>query len=71
MYTSKKPIIQIAYAVKDVEKAASFWSKKFNIGPFYINEHIQISNTLVNINNMNTPILNHHKKINKSQGGGF
>ena len=47
MYTSKKPIIQIAYAVKDVEKAASFWSKKFNIGPFYINEHIQISNTLV------------------------
>ena len=48
MYTSKKPIIQIAYAVKDVEKAASFWSKKFNIGPFYINEHIQISNTLVN-----------------------
>ena len=48
MYTSKKPIIQIAYAVKDIKKAASFWSKKFNIGPFYINEHIQISNTLVN-----------------------
>ena len=48
MYASKKPIIQIAYAVKDVEKAASFWSKKFNIGPFYINKHIQISNTLVN-----------------------
>ena len=48
MFISKRPIIQIAYAVKDVRKSAYLWSKKFNIGPFYINEHIKISNTLVN-----------------------
>ncbi len=48
MFISKRPIIQIAYAVKDVRKAATIWSQKFNIGPFYINEHIKISNTLVN-----------------------
>ena len=48
MFISKRPIIQIAYAVKDVRKSAFTWSKKFNIGPFYINEHIKISNTLVN-----------------------
>ena len=48
MFISKRPIIQIAYAVKDVRKAASIWSQKFNIGPFFVNEHIKISNTLVN-----------------------
>ena len=48
MFQSKRPIIQIAYAVNDVRKAAEIWSKKFNIGPFYVNEHIKISNTLVN-----------------------
>ena len=48
MFISKRPIIQIAYAVKDVRKAASIWSQKFNIGPFFVNEHIKILNTLVN-----------------------
>ena len=48
MFTSERPIIQIAYAVRDVREAAAFWSKKYNIGPFYINEHIKIQNTLVN-----------------------
>jgi len=48
MFISERPIIQIAYAVKDVRKAAKNWSQKFNIGPFFINEHIKISNTLVN-----------------------
>ena len=45
MFQSKRPIIQIAYAVDDVKKSAEIWSKKFNIGPFYINENIKISNT--------------------------
>ena len=48
MFQSNRPIIQIAYAVDDIKKSAGLWSKKFNIGPFYINEHIKISNTLVN-----------------------
>ena len=37
MFTSERPIIQIAYAVRDVREAAAFWSKKYNIGPFYVN----------------------------------
>ncbi|MDA9623203.1 VOC family protein [Rhodobiaceae bacterium] len=48
MFQSKRPIIQIAYAVDNIVNSAEIWSKKFNIGPFYINEHIKISNTLVN-----------------------
>ena len=48
MFQSKRPIIQIAYAVDNIINSAEIWSKKFNIGPFYINEHIKISNTLVN-----------------------
>jgi hypothetical protein len=48
VFQSNRPIIQIAYAVDDIKKSAELWSKKFNIGPFYINEHIKISNTLVN-----------------------
>ena len=48
MFISERPIIQVAYAVKDVRKAAKYWSQKFNIGPFFINEHIKISNALVN-----------------------
>ena len=27
MFTSERPIIQIAYAVRDVREAAAFWSK--------------------------------------------
>ena len=50
MFSSERPIIQIAYAVKDIREAATFWSKKYNIGPFYLNEHIKIQNTLVNKN---------------------
>lgn len=48
MFQSEKPVIQIAYAVDNVREAAAAWSAKFNIGPFYVNEHIRLSNTLVN-----------------------
>ena len=47
MYHSEKPIIQIAYAVENVHNAAKYWSRKFNIGPFYVNEHIKLENTII------------------------
>ena len=42
MYEANKPIIQTAYAVNNVIEAAERWSKRFNIGPFFFNEHIVI-----------------------------
>ena len=47
IFQSEKPIIQIAYTVKDVRQAAQIWSNKFNIGPFYVNEHIPLANSYV------------------------
>ena len=47
MYHSEKPIIQIAYAVENVHNAAKYWSRRFNIGPFYVNEHIKLENTII------------------------
>lgn len=47
IFQSEKPIIQIAYAVEDVRQAAQIWSEKFNIGPFYVNEHIPLANSYV------------------------
>ena len=47
IFQSEKPIIQIAYTVKDVRQAAQIWSNKFNIGPFYVNEHIPLTNSYV------------------------
>ena len=35
-------IIQIAYQVDDVVKSAKDWSKRFSIGPFFVNEHIKL-----------------------------
>ena len=48
MFTANKPIIQTAYAVENVIEAAKVWSKRFNIGPFYYNEHIEVSDSRVN-----------------------
>lgn len=47
IFQSEKPIIQIAYAVEDVRQAAQIWSDKFNIGPFFVNEHIPLANSCV------------------------
>ncbi|RCL75335.1 MAG: hypothetical protein DBW69_06455 [PS1 clade bacterium] len=47
IFQSEKPIIQIAYAVEDVRQAAQIWSEKFNVGPFYVNEHIPLANSYV------------------------
>jgi len=35
-------IIQIAYQVEDVTNSAKEWSKRFSIGPFFVNEHIEL-----------------------------
>jgi len=48
MFASNKPIIQAAYAVDNVIDAAEVWSKRFDIGPFYFNEHIEVSDSRVN-----------------------
>ena len=53
MYEANKPIIQTAYAVNNVIEAAEKWSKRFNIGPFFYNEHIQVSDSRVNGINKN------------------
>ena len=48
MFSSNKPIIQIAYAVENIIVAAENWSKRFNIGPFYYNEHIEVADSRIN-----------------------
>ena len=48
MFNSNKPIIQIAYGVEDIVTEAEKWSKRFNIGPFYYNEHIEVSDSRIN-----------------------
>lgn len=48
MFASDKPIIQTAYAVNNVIVASEKWSKRFNIGPFFYNEHIEVSDSRVN-----------------------
>ena len=48
MFNSEKPIIQIAYSSKDIISEAKKWSKQFNIGPFYINEHIKVYEARIN-----------------------
>ena len=47
MFTSNKPIIQIAYSVENIIFAAENWSKRFNIGPFYYNEHIEVADSRI------------------------
>ena len=48
MFSSNKPIIQIAYGVEDIVAEAEKWSKRFNIGPFYYNKHIEVSESKIN-----------------------
>ena len=48
MFSSNKPIIQIAYGVEDIVTEAEKWSKRFNIGPFYYNKHIEVSESKIN-----------------------
>ena len=36
--------VQIAYAVNDAEVAAEYWVEHFGAGPFYLAEHIPVTN---------------------------
>ena len=37
------PPVQIAYAVDDLDAAAAEWSARFGAGPFFVREHITVS----------------------------
>ncbi len=40
------PPVQIAYAVNDAHQAADQWAKDFGAGPFFIAEHIPVTNVI-------------------------
>ena len=40
------PPVQIAYAVDDASEAASQWAKDFGAGPFFLAEHIPVTNVV-------------------------
>ena len=40
------PPVQIAYAVNDTHQAADQWAKDFGAGPFFIAEHIPVTNVI-------------------------
>ncbi len=40
------PPVQIAYAVNDAAEAAAMWVKRFGAGPFFINEHIPVTDVV-------------------------
>ena len=40
------PPVQIAYAVDDAREAASQWAKDFGAGPFFLAEHIPVTNVV-------------------------
>ena len=42
------PVVQVAYAVENLEDATNSWSELFDIGPFFIKEHIPLENVGVN-----------------------
>ena len=42
------PVVQVAYAVENIEDATNSWSELFGIGPFFIKEHIPLENVRVN-----------------------
>ena len=83
MFSSNKPIIQIAYAVENIIVAAENWSKRFNIGPFYYNEHIEVADSRINgINkkfdhssaygwreNFMIELIADHSKVNVQENG--
>ena len=41
------PPVQIAYAVVDVFEVAEKWAQEFGAGPFFIAEHIPVTNVLL------------------------
>ena len=41
----KKPV-QIAYAVENAEAAAKRWARDFGAGPFFLAEHIEVTNVV-------------------------
>jgi len=41
------PVVQVAYAVENLQDAANSWSELFDIGPFFIKEHIPLKNVRV------------------------
>ncbi|MEE2682418.1 MAG: VOC family protein [Actinomycetota bacterium] len=45
MFTLGKPV-QLAYAVPDAKEAANIWSAQFGAGPFYLSEHIPVTDVL-------------------------
>jgi hypothetical protein len=42
------PIVQVAYAVDNLEDATTSWSELFGIEPFFIKEHIPLNNVRIN-----------------------
>lgn len=42
------PPVQIAYAVDDVEAAASLWQERFGAGPFVTRHHIELEQVQIN-----------------------
>ena len=67
MFSSNKPIIQIAYAVENIIVAAENWSKRFNIGPFYYNEHIEVADSRINgINKNFDPVSYTHLRAHET-----
>ena len=42
------PVVQVAYAVENLEDATNSWSKLFDIGPFFIKENIPLKKVRVN-----------------------
>lgn len=83
MFSSNKPIIQIAYGVEDIVTEAEKWSKRFNIGPFYYNKHIEVSESKINgiekkfdhssaygwKENLMIELINDHSKVNSYNNG--
>ena len=41
------PVVQVAYAVENLQDATTSWSELFDIGPFFIKEHISLENVRV------------------------
>ena len=49
------PPVQIAYAVNDAHQAADQWAKDFGAGPFFIAEHIPVTNVTVSYTHLTLP----------------
>ncbi len=41
------PIVQVAYAVENLEEATESWSESIGVGPFFIKENIPLKNVRV------------------------